>query len=183
MAIRVIAGECKGFMLKGPPGDGTRPILARVRKSLFDILAPDLRDAVFLDMFCGTGAVGIEALSRGAKKLVSVEMDSAVVDCVNWNLNYSKMKERATVFSADVFEFLKNYDSEKFDIVFAGPPYPAYLCGQILEGLNECSFLKEETIIILQHYMKEITPSEVGKLSKYREKKYGDTILSFYEIK
>jgi 16S rRNA (guanine966-N2)-methyltransferase len=183
MAIRVIAGECKGFMLKGPSGEGTRPILARVRKSMFDILNPYLAGAKFLDMFCGTGAVGIEALSRGAESLVAVEMDKSVVDCVNWNLNYCKMTDRAQVFCADVFEFIKSYNGEKFDVVFAGPPYPAYFCEKILEGLDDCKFLKNSTNIILQHYIKEITMEDTKKLKKYREKKYGDTILSFYEVK
>ena len=181
MSIRVIAGECKGFMLKGPPGDGTRPILARVRKSMFDILNPYLENAMFLDLFCGTGAVGVEALSRGAKKLVAVELDKKVYKCVMDNLVYCKMSERAEIFCADVFEFMGVYDKEKFDIVFAGPPYPAYFCNRILKGLNECKFLKEDTIIILQHYMKEDTPEKFEKLVKYREKKYGDTKLSFYK--
>ncbi|MCP4481674.1 MAG: 16S rRNA (guanine(966)-N(2))-methyltransferase RsmD [bacterium] len=182
MAIRVIGGECKGFMLKGPPGEGTRPILARVRKSMFDILTPYLKDSVFLDLFCGTGAVGIEALSRGAQSLVSVELDKRVCDCIRWNLNYCKMIDESEVICTDVFEFLRAFDRQKFDIVFAGPPYPAYFCEGILDALDHCHFLKDNTVILLQHHIKEILPEETKKLRKYRDKKYGDTILSFYKI-
>jgi 16S rRNA (guanine(966)-N(2))-methyltransferase RsmD len=184
MSIRIIAGECKGFILKGEvAGEITRPILARVKKSLFDILSPDLKDANFLDLFCGTGSVGIEAVSRGAKKAIFVDKDKNVNKCVKINIEYCKITDRCEVYSCDIFDFFKTYSNIKFDIIFAGPPYPANLCNNILKNLAETKFLKPETMIVLQHQIKEPIAEDQGIFQKVREKIYGDTKLSFFKIK
>lgn len=186
MGIRIIAGECKGFILKGQVnGETTRPILARVRKSLFDILSPYLKNAVFLDLFCGTGSVGIEAVSRGAQKAVFVDKNRDVNKCVKINIEYCKITDKCEVYCCDIFDFFKTYKNSKFDIIFAGPPYPANLCNDILKGLNENgkNFLKPDTLIILQHQIKERISEEQNIFYKIREKIYGETKLSFFRIK
>jgi 16S rRNA (guanine966-N2)-methyltransferase len=184
MSIRIIAGDLRGFVLKGPKTlEITRPILARVKKSLFDILMPYFRreNVKFLDMFSGTGCVGIESISRGVEKVFFIERDKEMYECILNNLKYCKKEENATVYCTDVFDFLETYRGEKFDIIFAGPPYPANLCNNILNALTISNVLKEDSVVILQHSSKENILDKTECLEKFRTKVYGDTILDFFK--
>ncbi len=189
MPIKIIAGDFKNFVLKSTiETEITRPILARVKKSLFDILSPNLKNANFLDLFCGTGAIGIEALSRGAAKATFVDKDKKGCKCTTENIRLCKVTEKANLFCMDVFDFLGNFASEKFDLIFAGPPYPFNFVNKILEALVNSNILHDETIIIIQHEKREKVlecvnnVSKNKKLLKFREKVYGHTILSFWKI-
>src|SRR5512137_2583278 len=119
--MRVISGTAKGRTLKPVPGDGTRPITDRVKEALFNILGTDIRDARFLDLFAGTGGVGIEALSRGAKEAVFVEQGRTALETIRANLAVTKLADRARVVRADVFSFLTGTPGEPFDYIYVAP--------------------------------------------------------------
>ncbi|MDR0677043.1 MAG: 16S rRNA (guanine(966)-N(2))-methyltransferase RsmD [Elusimicrobiota bacterium] len=183
--MRIIAGNLKGCFLKGPKTlEITRPILARVKKSLFDILTPIFREKKslrFLDLFSGTGAVGIEAISRGADTVFFVEKDREMYKCILDNLEKFKIFEKNKVFCTDVFDFFKNYNGEPFDIVFAGPPYQEKLCNKILSCFADSKVYNKDTILVLQHGSRESVIDENKVLEKFRTKFYGDTILDFFK--
>jgi 16S rRNA (guanine966-N2)-methyltransferase len=119
--MRVIAGTAKGRKLKSVPGEGTRPVTDRVKESLFDILGADVRDAHFLDLFAGTGGVGIEALSRGAAEAVFVEQGRAALETIRANLTITRLANRARIVRADVFTFLASTPESPFDYIYIAP--------------------------------------------------------------
>ncbi|MFC1546136.1 16S rRNA (guanine(966)-N(2))-methyltransferase RsmD [bacterium] len=182
MAIRIIGGDKKGFFVKGPKGVKTRPILARVRKSLFDILRPCITGSNFLDLYSGSGSVGIEAVSRGSEHVVFVEKDKKVCVCLKGNIEHCRVGDVSTLVCGDVFRFI-NTAQEKFDIIFAGPPYSVLLADKTLHELSDSSILKENTIVIIQHSIKEKIDETTHCLKMYRQERYGETTLSFFSMR
>lgn len=178
--MRIIAGTLKGRSVRGPQSKGTRPILARVRKSLFDILRPQSDGARFLDLFSGTGCVGIEAVSRGVQRAVCVENNVHAAQQIEQAVHTFHIEDHVRLYRCDVFAFIKQ-SVEQFDIIFAGPPYDAFLCEKILTSLSESKLVLPTTIIVLQHERKENIPEHVGVLSRYRQERYGSTMMSFYK--
>jgi len=186
--LRIIAGESKNVRLKTPPDDyGVRPILARIRKSLFDILTPRINGAVFLDLFAGSGIVGFEALSRGAEKAIFVEAEKKIALLIERNLEILKYKDRAQILCRDVTKGLFGIN-DKVDIVFAGPPYLSRKGGafniiyKTLENILAVEIISKKSVIVVQHHFKD--PFVEGlEVECYRTKKYGDSRLSFYRLK
>jgi 16S rRNA (guanine(966)-N(2))-methyltransferase RsmD len=186
MSMRIIAGSLRGQILKGPKTlEITRPILARVKKSFFDILMPIFieKPVNFLDLFSGTGCVGIEAISRGSEIVYFVEREKEMYQCILDNLAKCKVSDKSKVFCTEVFAFFETYNGEHFDIIFAGPPYPANLCNEILSTFIDSKVFNKETILVLQHGPKENVLDENKVLEKFRTKLYGDTILEFFKVK
>ncbi|MDI6641634.1 MAG: 16S rRNA (guanine(966)-N(2))-methyltransferase RsmD [Elusimicrobiota bacterium] len=187
MSLTVIGGKFKRHKLCTPAKNkNLRPILARVKKSLFDILQPKIKDAKFLDLYAGTGSVGIEALSRGAKYAVFVDNDSVAIKTINKNLTKLNLLQKATVYRKDIssgLEFLGDAERNrfKFDIVFIGPPYKDFIISKTLENIAKANIIKKSTVVVAQHHKTE--KIKIEKFSIFREKKYGDTILSFLRMK
>jgi 16S rRNA (guanine(966)-N(2))-methyltransferase RsmD len=184
--IRIIGGEARGRpLITFKEGDlSVRPILARVKKSLFDILAPKLAGSRFLDLYAGTGSVGIEALSRGAARAVFVESSPRSLELVKKNLAMLHWEPRAAVHRADISSGL-SWLREQFDIIFMGPPYkdaqkrPLALTGTTLQFIRDARLLSAGGWVIGQHHEKEpVSPPE--GMVMFRRKKYGDTFLSFF---
>jgi len=181
MVIRVIGGEVKGRKIKSIKGKTVRPLLGRVKKSLFDILGKKIKDATFLDLYAGTGSVGIEALSRGAKEVVFIDNSSQAVRIIEENLKQLGFEERAKILRRDI---LKGLPAErKFDLIFIAPPYKLELILPTLKVIVERELIAPEGWIICQHHFREKLPEEYFSLEIFREKKYGDTRLSFYQNK
>lgn len=178
----VIAGSAKGRKLKSLPGLTTRPILARIKKSLFDIIRLKVPESVFLDLFAGTGSVGIEALSRGAKACVFIEKDRQAAKIIQENLFLTGFSDRGQALIGSVFELLKNL-GKKYDIIFIGPPYKMGATVNTIALLEKCQLLPKEGIVVAQHHFKEQIPLAIGQLHLRRQEKYGDTRLSFFEQK
>ena len=177
MAITIIAGIYKGRKIECPAGVPTRPLLAIAKKSLFDILTPVILGSKFLDLFAGVGSVGIEALSRGAKKAVFIENNMRCVKSIEETLFRIGSINNASVIPCDASGKLPL--NEKFDIIFIGPPYKMkQLDAQIA---NSSCYLEENGILIGQHHFKEILPDSIGNLECFRQKQYGDMRLSFYK--
>ncbi|MFA4858683.1 MAG: 16S rRNA (guanine(966)-N(2))-methyltransferase RsmD [Candidatus Margulisiibacteriota bacterium] len=181
--MRVISGLAKGRKLKAPKS-GLRPLSDRAKESLFNILAPKIMDCRFLDLFAGTGAVGIEALSRGAKIAFFVERVRSTAGFIYENLKTTGLNADAEVFSLEVSRALKLLDSKgaKFDIIYAGAPYGSADLGNALEFLGNSSLLVSGTIVVAEHRSQELLPEKFSNLRKYRESKQGDTMFSFYNV-
>ena len=182
MTIKIIAGDFKRKTLKKISRNiDVRPILARVRKSLFDILKPRLDDCKFLDLFAGSGAVGIEALSRGAKLAVFVDGNRACIHLIKQNLEALGATGRSKVTQTDItqgLDWLRYKALSPFDIIFMGPPYPENLVTKTLKLVGQADILNPDGWIIAQHHKKE--QIEPYKFEMFRQKFYGDTVLSFF---
>lgn len=181
--MRVISGTAKGRKLKSVPGEGTRPVTDRVKESLFDILGADVRDARFLDLFAGTGGIGIEALSRGAEQAVFVEQGRAALETVRANLAITHLAERARVVRADVFTFLAGAPDVSFDYVYIAPPQYKGLWAQTLRALDaNPAWLSRDSQVIVQIHPREFEPIALEHLTLVDQRKYGSTLLCFYEF-
>ena len=132
------------------------PTTDRIKETLFNMIAFDMPECEFLDLFSGSGAMAIECLSRGGKRAVLVEKDAVALACIKGNLEKTRLKEWAQVFSGDVCEVLKKIEGQQFDVIFMDPPYALENIDKILEILAEKAFLKEEGYIILERSTKSI---------------------------
>jgi len=182
--IKISIGNLQGKIIKTLSGKKYRPTMEQGRISLFNSLREKIKDSYFLDLFSGSGIVGIEALSLGAKKVVFVENHLPAIRLLRININNLNMEEKVEIFSYDVFSFLKNYKGEKFDIIFIDPPY--ILSGRINELLKlivEKQILNNDGIIIIEHHKKIKLIDCIGDLILFQEKKFGETIFSYYKMK
>jgi len=181
--MRVISGTAKGRKLKAVPGEGTRPITDRVKESLFNILGADVRDARLLDLFAGTGGVGIEALSRGAREAVFVEQGRAALETIRANLALTHLADRARVVRADVFTFLASSPDAPFDYIYIAPPQYKGLWAQTLRALDaNPAWLSEDSQVIVQIHPREFEELALECLTLVDQRKYGSTVLCFYEL-
>ena len=191
--MRVIAGAARGIHLKSIKGLQTRPITDSIKESLFNILSNVIPDSIMLDLYAGTGAIGIEALSRGVKYCTFVEIDREAIQVIKKNLETTKLKDKAQVLRCDVLEIIPylEKDNLKINIVFAGPPYHLVEKSPYRDKLlilfdNLCSsnIVQTDGILILQHTNFDFTiPVEASNLDLYDVRIYGDTQLSFFKNK
>ncbi len=182
MAIRVIAGSAKGKRLKLVPGDSTRPVMDRVKEALFSILGGDILDAHVLDLFAGTGSVGIEALSRGAEFALFVDNNAQAIKTIRENLALTHLESRASVRRADALRLLEGQPAGTFDIIYIAPPQYMGLWKQALSALDRHSaWLTTNGIAIVQIDPDEQEPIALANLSPYDERRYGNTLLWFFE--
>lgn len=179
--MRVIGGEAKGRRLFSVPGETTRPITDRVKEALFDILAGRMPGARFLDLFAGTGGVGIEALSRGAQEALFVERNERALATLRRNLTTTQLACRARVIRRDVFRFIASYTGEPFDIIYVAPPQYQGLWAKTLQALDQSPLLAPGTLVIAQIHPKEYEPLELHQLALSDQRKYGSTLLCFYQ--
>jgi 16S rRNA (guanine966-N2)-methyltransferase len=186
--MRIIGGSSKRQALKSPPPSlGVRPILARIKKSLFDIIRPWLEGADFLDLYAGSGSVGIEALSRGARFATFVDMNPNCLSIVRQNLTKLKLFDKARLVRADITKDL-GYAGGPFDLIFMGPPYhddrwtALSLTQPTLQEIARTNLLKEGGMVIGQHHTKE-PPVDLPEWDMFREESYGDSKLSFFRKK
>lgn len=183
--MRVIAGSRKGHRLMGPQTVGLRPTSDRVKEALFSILSPRIGDARFLDLYAGTGAIGIEALSRGARHVTFVESSLDALKVLRKNLERCGLAPAGDVRVGTAERFLAGSRQEPapYDIVFADPPYDQTDGGQdLLSRLERSDMIGVRTVVILEHAKKAAVPSRVGRLSQVRQYRYGDTTLSLFEL-
>lgn len=173
--MRVIAGSRRHLILKTVPGIAVRPTQDRTKETLFNILNPYLADCRFLDLFSGSGAIGIEALSRGAKEVVLVEQSPESLACIKENLKTTKLTEEAKVLSMDVFRAIPELEKEGkvFDIIFMDPPYDNELEKRVLEQLANSCLVNDETIIVVEASLQtDFSYAESLGFEVFREKKY-----------
>jgi len=185
--MRVIAGTLRRRTLEAPPGMATRPTSDRLRETLFNVLAPRIQGARFLDLYAGSGAVGIEAASRGAERVVLVERAATALKVLRANLENLGLRGGVRVEALSVAAFLKKVRPESagfvFDIVFMDPPYEAdneYALGLSLLGGEASRLLSQDAVVIAEHRRRENLDERYGVLERTRVLEQGDAGLSFY---
>lgn len=192
--MRVVTGAAKGRKLKGPKTAGTRPIIDRVKTALFDILSWRVEDANFLDLFAGTGGVGIEALSRGAARATFIEMSQSIVKLIRENLQITELSARAEVLHMDSFKFLQSFSTQasgitppparSYDMIYVAPPQYQEMAARALGMLDVSPLLAEDGQVIIQVHPKErpgVVAVPLTRLTQTDERRYGSTLLLFYK--
>ena len=182
--MRIIAGKFRSRHLKPPPrGLELRPTSDRLRETLFNVLANQIEGAVFVDLFAGTGGVGIEALSRGAAKVYLAESDRKAARLIRENLQALTIGEEAELFECDATQAIHSLEAEtaSCDIIFLDPPYDAHgAYARTLELLADSSMVTGETLVIAEHDKHFDPGAATGTLQRYRQLRQGDAVLSFY---
>lgn len=181
--MRIISGSMKGRRLKCPPGKLVRPTSDMVKESLFNIIGSNIVDKKFLDLFSGTGNIGIEALSRGAYICYFVEKVYNNIKYIKENLSIFNSYDNAKVLHMDANNAIEYFNNNKiiFDYIYIDPPYYLDLYDSIMSKLGRYKILNNCGFVIVEHYKKIILNNEYGKLSKIRSSKYGETILTFFK--
>ncbi len=181
MSVRVIAGTAKGHKLQVPRGIAVRPTPDRAKEGLFNVLGDRVVDSKFLDLYAGSGAVGIEALSRGAAAVEFVEVRAHVARMIERNLMKTGLAERGRVVVAAAEEAIRRLadESRRFDIIFADPPYKSQKALEILQVLGRKEVLTEDGLLVWEYASCSGFPRGVGKLACFRELRYGDTSFAF----
>ena len=171
--MRVIAGTARSMPLKTPKGEDTRPTTDRIKETLFNILMPDLPGCVFIDLFSGSGGIGIEALSRGAAHAYFVENGKEAYSCIVDNLHFTKMEEKATVLKQDALSALSGIHEKEADIIFADPPYELGVEEALLRTLSGLSYVTPYTKVIIEAELsKDFSFAETLGFTVEREKCY-----------
>lgn len=148
--MRVIAGKARSLQLKTPKGMATRPTTDRIKETLFNMLSPYLVDSVFLDLFSGSGGIGIEALSRGAKHAYFVENQKDAIACIQENLKFTGLAQDATILGQDVFRALSCIHEKETDVIFMDPPYGKDYEKRVLTLLQDLPYVTENTLIVIE---------------------------------
>jgi len=184
MSLRVISGKAKGRKLKDVSGDTTRPVTDMVKQALFNILGGDVLDSAWWDLFGGTGAVGIEALSRGAAFVRFSELNRLPVETIKFNLQTTGFTSQAEIRRGDAFAMLGAAPDRQFDYVYIAPPQYQEMWSKALLALDaNPGWLSEGAWIIVQIHPREDHEVELASLERFNERKYGSTLLIFYEKK
>ncbi len=178
----MIAGTARGRKLRSVPGDSTRPITDRTKESLFNILGADIQDASLLDLFAGTGSVGIEALSRGARFVRFVDKNQQAIQTVRANLHYTGLAQFAEVNRIDAFSLLLTQPDRQFDYVYIAPPQYKELWKRALRALDgNTGWLGEDAWAIAQIHPVEYETQQFQHLVEFDQRKYGSTLLVFFK--
>jgi 16S rRNA (guanine966-N2)-methyltransferase len=181
--IRVIGGEAKGRKLHLVPGSATRPVADRVKEALFNILSADVQGCRFLDLFAGTGSIGIEALSRGAAHCVFLDTDRQAVRTIHTNLELTGFEGRAEVHRQDAFGYLSRAVGQGFDLVYVAPPQYAGLWSKAVLRMDaDPRALNPDAWVIAQIHPNEYLELTLERLEEFDRRRYGSTELVFYEL-
>jgi len=178
--MRIITGEYRGRKLETPIGYDVRPTTDKVKEAIFNLLQNDIYDSVCVDLFAGTGSLGLEALSRGAKRCYFCDNARASLNLIKSNIKICGAGDRSVVLAGDYTKTLTRI-KEKADIFFLDPPYAAGLYEKCLELIETLDLLNEEGIIIAEHDKYDEMPEQVGNLVKVKERRYGKILVSIYQ--
>lgn len=182
--MRVISGKARGLKLNAPKNDDVRPTTDRVKESLFNMINSYMMESEILDLFAGTGSLGIECLSRGADRCVFVDSSKESIGIIKANIKKARVEAESTVLNSDFKSAIKSLSlkNQSFDVIFMDPPYYKNMFSEALSGVDQYNLLKEEGIIIVEHDTKDEFPDSIGRLYKSKDKKYGNTTITFYKM-
>ncbi|MBS59743.1 MAG: 16S rRNA (guanine(966)-N(2))-methyltransferase RsmD [Anaerolineaceae bacterium] len=181
--IRVISGKARGVRLKQADASITRPITDRVKEALFNIIGSDIINSRILDMFAGTGSVGIEALSRGASYAMFLDVNSRAIDVINSNLSVTKLSDKGNVQQVDAFEYLGRSKKDKFEYIYIAPPQYNGMWITALERVdNNLEWMSNDGWVIAQMDPSEFTEYDFKNLFLFDKRQYGNTVLAFYNM-
>ncbi|MHB8778397.1 MAG: 16S rRNA (guanine(966)-N(2))-methyltransferase RsmD [Anaerolineales bacterium] len=182
MSLRVISGIAKGRKLKSAPGDTTRPVMDRVKEALFNILADDVIDSNWWDLFGGTGAIGIEALSRGASSVRFSDLNRDPIDTIKENLEHCGFTTQAEIRRGDAFSMLASQADKQFEYIYIAPPQYQQMWSAALKLVDDhMEWLTEDGTVIVQIDPSEFENIELKNLIEGEQRKYGSTLLIFYD--
>ncbi|MFH1846922.1 MAG: 16S rRNA (guanine(966)-N(2))-methyltransferase RsmD [Candidatus Omnitrophota bacterium] len=183
--MRIIAGEHKGRRIKQPKLDSVRPTKDRIREAVFNIITANIMNADVLDLFAGSGAYGLEALSRGAKKTIFVEKTKLVKRVLTENINSLGLEGESEVIEKDVFKYMElaGENNEKYDLIFADPPYNRDMARKTLIMVNRYDILNHSGTFVLEHHSNEDVSRLIGDISIYKKKIYGKICISVFRKK
>ncbi len=185
--MRIISGSARGTNLFTLEGLTTRPTLDRVRESLFNIIQNEIVDSIFLDLFSGSGAVGLEAASRGTKKSILCDRSKDAIKIINKNIEKTHLKEKIELYNVDYKELLRNKIKEKLDIIYIDPPYNSDFAVDAVKILIENNLLNKESLIIIEtdreeKILKQLT-NENLEVEIIDKRKYGRAVIIFLKLK
>jgi 16S rRNA (guanine966-N2)-methyltransferase len=184
MTLRVIAGKAKGRKLKSVPGDTTRPVTDRVKEALFNILAGDVTESRWWDLFGGTGAIGIEALSRGAALVRFTDLNRAPIETIKFNVDHCGFSSQTDIRRGDAFTLLSKGADAEFEYIYIAPPQYKEMWEKAVELVDEdLHWLSEDGWVIVQIDPREYKNLALENLEEIEQRKYGSTMLIFYERK
>lgn len=178
--MRIIAGELKGRRLKTPLDERVRPTTDKVKEAVFSIIMPWLSDSIVVDMFAGTGNLGLEAVSRGAAHVYFADRDRQSIALIRENVSHCKVEDRCTIICTD-YKSCSRKISSRADIIFLDPPYDKGILTKAIDMIIEEDMLEDGGIIVAEHSASEILPDKMGRLTRIREKKYGKIGITIYE--
>lgn len=182
MSLRVISGSAKGRKLASVPGDTTRPVMDRVKEALFNILAGDVIDSNWWDLFAGTGAIGIEALSRGAASVRFTDLNRLPIETVKHNVEHCKFGAQAEIKRGDAFTMLAGRADRQFEYIYIAPPQYKQMWSNALKLVDDhMDWLTEDGTVIVQIDPSEFEEVELNNLVEGEQRKYGSTLLVFYD--
>lgn len=182
MSLRVIAGSAKGRKLKSVPGDTTRPVMDRVKEALFNILAGDVIDSNWWDLFAGTGAIGVEALSRGAASVRFSDLNRAPIETIKHNVEHCKFIEQAEIRRGDAFTMLAGTADRQFEYIYIAPPQYKQMWSAALKVVDDNpNWLTDDGTVIVQIDPAEYEEVELKNIAEGEQRKYGSTLLVFYD--
>lgn len=182
--LRVISGLRKGHKLKAPKGMSVRPTEDRIKESLFNILRSIDGDSIILDAFGGSGSIGIEFLSRGAKTCYFIDNSEESIDIINENLNHTKFLEHSFVIKSDIMVAIKSFGVKKlrFDYIYLDPPFRQQgLIHNLLDSITSESILKDDGMVIIEHEKELDLEDDINGFLRFDYRKYGSKSLSFYK--
>ena len=180
--MRIITGIAKGKKIKAPYGMDTRPTLDRVKESLFDILSDKIAGKKILDLFAGTGNLGLESISRGALSSIFVESNRDTYKILEDNVTSLGFQKESILYNKDSFTSLKLFHDSNitFDVIFLDPPYGKGYVEKAINIIDRLNLLNDNAIIVCEYDVKDLIPDTVGKIKAYRTEKYGRVKISFF---
>jgi len=183
--LRVISGTARGRSLKPVPGMGTRPTTDKVKEALFSMIGPYFDGGCVLDLFAGTGGLGIEALSRGAEQAIFVDKDPKAVEVVKHNVQAAGVAEQSEVYRNDAKRAIKALTKRdiSFELIFLDPPYRLKDADELLEGMWNDGLISEDATIVVEHDSKHEYPEEIGPLYVWKKTEYGEIGITVYRVK
>lgn len=181
--LRIVSGTSKGRKLRSVPGNSTRPITDRVKTSLYDILGQDIVGSTMLDLFAGTGSVGIEALSRGADYVLFIDNNFQAIKTIKFNLEITNLNKSAEVIKSDALAYINKPPTKKFDYIYIAPPQYKGLWIKALELIDsKHQWLSSDGWIIVQIHPTEYQSINTVNVFEFEQRRYGSTSLVFYQI-
>lgn len=180
--MRVISGSAKGRPLKAVPGMGTRPTTDKVKEAIFSMIGPYFAGGAVLDLFAGTGGLGIEALSRGMERAVFIDADKKSVEVVRANLQAARLADKAEVYCNDAGRALKALGKRgaKFDLVFLDPPYKMTAIAECIGTMQELGMLESAATVVVEHDASNAFDERIGDATRMKQAQYGETAVSIY---
>ncbi len=184
--MRIITGEAKGIQLKAPEGETTRPTASRVKEAVFSMLQFDIEGRSVLDLFAGSGQLGLEAASRGASDVTFADKSKEAILIIKDNIKKTRLDDRCSVYQTDYMDFIKRVAAKKFDIIFLDPPYAMKMYKPAIKAMLENDILKPTTLIVCESNMEEIFDGDENLKNKFqieKQSRYSKTVINIFKLK